>query len=145
MKCQIKYISELGRSFDTAEEAIEDDARLPGIIAVYEDDLRRMEAGDETFAGRPVNDELKALWRQSIADYKACWVTAQASWAKHASIVAIVQRAGEAAVEATKNAARREALLDRLNLTLEEMALLEIKTTPGARHARCQSVSNETQ
>lgn len=78
MKRQIKYISELNRSFDTAEEAIDDDNRLPGIIATYEADLARMEAGEE-FAGRPPDDELKDRWRKAIAIYKENWASAQAS------------------------------------------------------------------
>jgi hypothetical protein len=79
MKRQIKYISELNRSFDTAEEAIEDDNRLPGIIAKYEDDLRRMEEGLEMFGGSPVTEELKEQWRHAIEGYKVQWDAAQLS------------------------------------------------------------------
>lgn len=79
MKRQVKYLSELGRSFDTPDAAIEDDRRIPRIIATYEGDLVRMEAGG-LFAGKPVTDELKEQWRHAIAGYKAQWAEAQASW-----------------------------------------------------------------
>ena len=79
MKKQIKYISELGRSFDTPDAAIEDDRRLLRTITIYEGDLVRMEAGG-LFAGKPVTEELKEQWRHAIARYKAQWAEAQASW-----------------------------------------------------------------
>lgn len=80
MKRQINYLSELGCSFGTAAAAIEDDRRLPRIIATYEGDLKRMESGLETFGGEPVTEELKERWRHAIAGYKDKWAEAQASW-----------------------------------------------------------------
>ena len=77
MKSKIIYISELDRSFTTAEAAIADDNRLPEIIAKYKDDLRRMEDGLEMFGRSPVTNELKEQWRKAIFDYELRWEAAK--------------------------------------------------------------------
>ena len=77
---KVIYVSELGRTYDTPEDAISDDKRLPQIIAVYEKDLARMEAGLKTFGCGPVTEELKQQWRKTITDYKTKWEKAQLSF-----------------------------------------------------------------
>jgi hypothetical protein len=78
MKRQIKYISERGMSFDTAEAATAHDQGLPGIIATWKADLVRMET-DTEFGGQPVTEDLKKYWRRQIAMYEAAWKAAQRS------------------------------------------------------------------
>lgn len=80
MRQQIKYISETGRSFDTPEEAIQEDKRLPKIIATYKADLAKMEGGAETFGSVPVTAEMIQQWKDAIKGYEEKWEAAQLSW-----------------------------------------------------------------
>jgi hypothetical protein len=77
---QVKYISELGRSFDTPGEAITDDKRLPGIIAVYTEDLNKMEGGAKTFGAGPVTPDMIPNWKDTIHKYEDLWEKAKKSW-----------------------------------------------------------------
>jgi hypothetical protein len=77
MRRQIKWISELGGSFDTPKEAFDDEGRLPSIIATYEADLVKMETTGE-FNGS--TDDIEGwidTWKDAIAIYKAKWVKAR--------------------------------------------------------------------
>lgn len=82
VKVVTTYISELGNTFTTPEQAIADDDRLPRLIAAYESDLMRMETL-EMFGGKPRMpeelDELKSDWKAAIARYRKMWIEVQES------------------------------------------------------------------
>jgi hypothetical protein len=80
MTMKVQFVSILGRSFEKPEGAIEDEKRLPHIIAIYENDLERMKNGLKEFGCKPVTEELIAMWERAIAEYKAKWEEAQTSW-----------------------------------------------------------------
>jgi hypothetical protein len=79
MRTIVRYASELGVEFNTAELAAKDDERLPRIIETYRHDLQRMESGLETFGKSPVTEELKEHWRVAIKEYELLWEKAQAN------------------------------------------------------------------
>lgn len=81
MKQKISYISELDRSFDTPEAAIEDDKRLPHIISLYQSDLVKMETA-KFFGGGLVTEKLKEQWRKEIIRYQEKWEAAQKSFSQ---------------------------------------------------------------
>ena len=76
MKRKVTYVSERGREFDTAAEAIAYDDEIPRIIRTYEGDLRKYMAIEN-----PSVDNKNAICsiQYMIGDLKGKWERAQQS------------------------------------------------------------------
>lgn len=78
MRIVTKYVSILGREFDTIAAAMADEDRLPAIIATYTESVRKLRAGEE-FAGKPGPHPQADIdgFAAMLADYEAKWAVVQ--------------------------------------------------------------------